>query len=102
MTFIGVLITMAVLVRQNRLAQVEESRAHLELQVNLLAEQKTTKIISLLEELRRDLPGVDNRHDEQARTLQVVTDADHLLSEIESRKLGQAEAVAKTDRTEGH
>jgi uncharacterized membrane protein len=44
-TFVGVLIAMAVLVRQNRLAKVEEDRAHLELQINLLAEQKTTKII---------------------------------------------------------
>ena len=99
MTFVGVLITMAVLVRQNRLAQVEESRAHLELQVNLLAEQKTTKIISLLEELRRDLPGVNNRHDEQAQTLQAATDADHLLAEIESRKLGQAAAEPNAPAT---
>jgi uncharacterized membrane protein len=42
-TFIGVLITMAVLIRQNRMARVEEDRAHLELQINLLAEQKTTQ-----------------------------------------------------------
>src|SRR6202011_1673490 len=63
-TFIGVLVTMAVLTRQNRLARVEEERAHMELQINLLAEQKTTKIITLLEELRRDMPNVQDRHDE--------------------------------------
>ena len=39
--FNGVLITIAVLIRQNRLARVEEDRAHLELHINLLAEQKT-------------------------------------------------------------
>ena len=43
---------MAVLVRQNRLARAEDDRAHLELQVNLLAEQKATHIIALLETLR--------------------------------------------------
>ena len=85
-TFIGVLITMAVLVRQNRLARVEEDRAHLELQVNLLAEQKTTKIIMLLEELRRDLPNVHDRHDQHAETLQAATNPDAVLDAIEHRK----------------
>lgn len=85
-TFIGVLITMAVLVRQNRLARVEEDRAHLELQINLLAEQKTTKIIMLLEELRRDLPNVHDRHDEHAETLQATTNPDAVLDAIEQRK----------------
>ncbi|MBK4737577.1 DUF1003 domain-containing protein [Noviherbaspirillum pedocola] len=84
-SYIGVLITMAVLVRQNRMAQVEESRAHLELQVNLLAEQKATKIIMLLEELRRDMPDVHNRHDAHAKTLQAMTNPDDVLAEIESR-----------------
>lgn len=94
-TYIGVLITMAVLVRQNRLAQVAESRAHLELQVNLLAEQKATKIIMLLEELRRDMPNVQNRHDEHANTLQTITNPDDVLAEIESRRDGTA--TASTD-----
>jgi uncharacterized membrane protein len=85
-SYVGVLITMAVLIRQNRLAQVEESRAHLELQVNLLAEQKATKIIMLLEELRRDMPNVQNRHDQDATTLQTITNPDDVLAEIESRQ----------------
>ena len=37
---------------QNRLGKLEELRAHLDLQVNLLTEQKTTKLIDLMEELR--------------------------------------------------
>ena len=85
--FTGVLITMAVLIRQNRLAQVEESRAHLELQVNLLAEQKATKIIMLLEELRRDMPNVSNRHDAHAELLQEMTNPDDVLKEIENRQI---------------
>jgi uncharacterized membrane protein len=89
-TFIGVLITMAVLIRQNRLAKVEEDRAHLELQINLLAEQKTTKIIMLLEELRRDLPDVHDRRDEHAETLQAATNPDAVLDAIEQRKTNDA------------
>jgi len=85
-TFIGVLITMAVLTRQNRLARVEEERAHMELQINLLAEQKTTKIITLLEELRRDMPNVQDRHDEHAATLQAATNPEAVLRAMENRK----------------
>lgn len=84
-TYIGVLITITILIRQDRLAQVEEARGHLELQVNLLAEQKTTKIIMLLEELRRDMPDVENRHDAHAMTLQTMTNPDAVLDEIECR-----------------
>lgn len=85
-TFFGVLITMAVLIRQNRLARIEEQRAHLELQVNLLSEQKTTKIIQLLEELRRDLPNVHNRVDPDAEAMQALTNPDAVLDAIESQR----------------
>jgi uncharacterized membrane protein len=68
------------------MARVEEDRAHLELQINLLAEQKTTKIIMLLEELRRDLPNVRDRHDQHAETLQAATNPDADLEAIEQRK----------------
>ena len=59
----GVLITMTVLIRQNRQAQIEDKRSDLELQINMLSEQKATKIIQLLEELRSDMPNVRDRHD---------------------------------------
>ncbi|HEY3784125.1 MAG TPA: hypothetical protein VGL55_02465 [Steroidobacteraceae bacterium] len=36
----------------------------------MLTEQKVTKVIYLLEELRRDLPMVKDRHDPQAATVQ--------------------------------
>jgi uncharacterized membrane protein len=89
-TFIGVLVTMAVLVRQNRLARAEDDRAHLELQVNLLAEQKATHIIALLEALRRDLPDVPNRSDERTETLQDMTNPDAVLEAIGQRKSADA------------
>ena len=52
----GLLIATVVLTRQNRLGKLAEQRAHLDLKVTLLTEQKATKLIDLLEELRRDLP----------------------------------------------
>ena len=79
----ALITTTIVLIKQNRFAKLEERRAHLELQVNLLTEQKTTKLINLMEELRYDLPMVKNRHDPEAEALQQSTDADQVLSAID-------------------
>lgn len=68
---LGALVTATVvLIKQNRLARLAEHRAHLDLKVTLLTEQKAAKLIDLLEELRRDLPNVKNRHDPEAAALQ--------------------------------
>ena len=82
----GALVTMiVVLVKQNRLAKMEERRTHLELQVNLLTEQKATKIINLLEELRRDLPMIKDRHDAEAAAFQQPTDPESVLAALDDR-----------------
>lgn len=84
---LGALITSTVvLIKQNRLAKLEEQRAHLELQVNLLTEQKATKIINLLEELRRDLPMVKDRHDPEATALQQPTDPQVVLATLDEQR----------------
>jgi uncharacterized membrane protein len=53
------------------------------LQVNLLTEQKLAKVISLVEELRTDLPNVKNRHDEEAETMKQATDPQALIDAIQ-------------------
>jgi uncharacterized membrane protein len=82
----ALLTTTVVLVTQNREAKLEKQRLELELQVNLLTEQKTTKLIRLLEELRRDLPMVKDRHDPEAAALQRATDPDEVLAALEERR----------------
>ena len=62
-------VTTGVLITQTRQQTQAKQRAMLELQVNLAAEQKTAKIIGLLEELRRDLPSVPSRIDAQAEAM---------------------------------
>ena len=66
----SLLTATVVLIKQNRLAGLAEQRAHLDLKVTLLTEQKAAKLIDLLEELRRDLPNVKNREDPMAEALQ--------------------------------
>jgi uncharacterized membrane protein len=82
-SFVALVTTTVVLIAQNRQARFEQQRAHLDLQVNLLTEQKVTKVIHLLEELRRDLPMVKDRHDPQAAEMQQRADTAKLASALD-------------------
>ena len=79
----GLVTSSVVLYAQGRQAKLETQRAHLDLQVNLLTEQKVTKLIVLLEELRRDLPMVHDRVDAEVGILQQRTDAAQVLSALD-------------------
>lgn len=83
LSFVALVTTTVVLIAQNRQARFEQQRAHLDLQVNLLTEQKVTKVIHLLEELRRDLPMVKDRHDPQAHEMQKRADTAQLASALD-------------------
>ena len=84
---LGALLTAtAVLTKQNRLAKLAELRAHLDLKVTLLTEQKAAKLIDLLEELRRDMPDVKNRHDSDAVALQQSMNPDLVLAALDERR----------------
>ena len=83
----ALLTATVVLIAQNRQTRLEKQRMHLDLQVNLLTEQKVSKLIHLLEELRRDLPFVEDRHDQQATLLQEGADAEQVVSALEQRGL---------------
>ena len=85
--------TTTVLIAQNRQSKLEQQHTHLGLQVNMLTEQKVTKLIHLIEELRRDLPMVKDRLDPQAVALQERADTRRVLSAIEQG--GLTETIRK-------
>ncbi|MDT8992628.1 DUF1003 domain-containing protein [Curvibacter sp. APW13] len=89
----ALLTTTVVLIRQNRLTQLEEQRAHLDLKVTLLTEQKAAKMIDLLEELRRDLPNVKNRHDPEAAVLQQSMNPGLVLAALDERAVPEKEQI---------
>ncbi len=97
----GLLLTIVVLITQNRQARLAERRAQLDLQVNLLAEQKIAKVIALMEELRRDLPSVRNRHDPEAEAMSASADAHAVLDALEEKldaveeKLDEVEKITE-------
>jgi len=86
----GLLLTIVVLITQNRQARLAERRAQLDLQLNLLSEQKIAKVIALMEELRRDIPSVRNRHDPEAEAMSEAADPHAVLDALEE-KLDTAE-----------
>ena len=82
LTLVASLTATTVLIAQNREAKLEQQREHLDLQINLLTEQKVTRLILLLEELRRDLPMVRDREDAQTQVLQEATDTAQVISAL--------------------
>jgi uncharacterized membrane protein len=79
---------------QTRDDQLSQLREQLILELALLNEQKTAKVIELLEEFRRDIPIVDNRVDDQAEAMAEPADPERVLAAIK-------ETHAEADRASG-
>lgn len=90
----ALLMTIIVLTTQNRQGQLAERRAQLDLQINLLTEQKVTKVIELVEELRRDLPSVRDRLDPEAEAMTEAADPHAVLTALEV-SLTHGDAIAE-------
>lgn len=84
----SLLISTGVLITQNRQEKLTEQRMQLSLQLNLLSEQKIAKLIALVEELRRDLPDVKDRHDPEAEVMKQPADP-HVVMEVLEKTLSE-------------
>lgn len=78
----ALLLTIAVLIRQNRMAQLAQHRAHLDLQINLLTEQKVTKILQVIDDIRRELPMLRASEDREVSEMTKPADAGAILHAI--------------------
>jgi uncharacterized membrane protein len=81
----ALLTTTIVLIKQNRIDKLDEQRAHLDLKMTLLIERKTAKIIDLIEELRRDLPNVNDRHDSGAFVMKNAISPEGVLAALDEK-----------------
>ena len=77
------IISTTVLIRQNRMSKLAERNAHLDLQISLLSDEKTSKIIAMLEEMRRDNPHLPDKADPEADELARPADTPSVLGAIE-------------------
>ena len=57
----AIFLSTFVLIAQNNLSALSERRAELDLQVNLLAEQKTAKVLELLDKIAQELDTMHNK-----------------------------------------
>lgn len=94
----GLLVTTMVLITQKRHAKADARHARLDLQLNMLTEQKVTKLIQLLEELRRDLPNVRNRHDAEVEVLKQPAEAQKVLEALDEQTLEAVRETVADDR----
>jgi uncharacterized membrane protein len=87
----GVYMTVVILITQRHENELAERREQLTLELALLGEQKMAKLISLVEELRRDIPTVRDRHDAEAEALAVPADTQQVLDAIKQAHLSEGE-----------
>lgn len=81
-TIIGVCLTILILVTQQRDDALAQRREQLTLELAVISDRKSAKIISLLEELRRDLPDVADRADHEATQMAMPDDPKTVLKAI--------------------
>lgn len=86
-TLAAIALALLILVSQRRADELAERRAQLTLQLALLADRRSAKIIALLEELRRDEPDVADRVDAESEAMAKPVDAQAVSAAIDETSL---------------
>ncbi len=84
----GVLLAIFVLISQNRMSRQANHRAHLNLQISLLAEQETTKLLQKVESIV-DRLGIETDRDKELQQLSQETHLETLAKELQQRLPGE-------------
>jgi uncharacterized membrane protein len=85
LTLVSLLLVILVLTTETRTAQLDLLRSRLDLQINLINERRTAKLIEMIDTLRRDLPQVPTHDDPEVRSLRERTDPHAVAQAIEER-----------------
>ena len=79
---LGLFVAALILTTQRRADELASYRDQLTLELSILSEQKSAKIIELLEEMRRDDPHIKNRVDKEAADMAVPSDPQAVFDAI--------------------
>ena len=79
----AIFLSIFVLISQNRMSRLADHRAHLDLQINLLAEQEITTILKLVQEIRAHIGIVSQQGDVEIERQLVPTDVQQLYNELD-------------------
>lgn len=85
-------LVVLLLTTQRRDESLSRRRELLTLELAILTDQKTTKVVGLLEELRRDSPAVHNRIDAQANAMSRSADTGPVIEAIREARASPDEA----------
>ena len=98
----AIFLSTFVLISQNRLAAASEKRAELDLQVNLLAEQKATKVLEMLDQITEQLDQVGSRFnfkpDPEVKALKVSPEPQDVLQVIEETVKEESKETNKVSK----
>lgn len=86
-TLAALFVAVLILVTQRRSDQLSERRAQLTLEMAIVADKKTAKIVELLEALRQDSPSIRDRTDAETDAMARPVDPEQILSALEVRDL---------------
>ena len=89
-------MTVLILTTQRREDEFTAHREQLTLELAILSDQKSAKIIALLEELRRDHPHIHDRDDAEANVLSTPADPNAVLEAIQNTHVAMAQAELST------
>jgi uncharacterized membrane protein len=78
----AIFLSTFVLISQNRLGEVSEQRAALDLHIDLLTEYELTRVLQMLDEIQDKL-GIPNEEDPELADLEMETQPEEVLEEIE-------------------
>lgn len=81
----GVLLALIILISQNRMIRQADRRAHLDLQVSLLAEQETTLLLRTMLRVSRQLGLPEDTTEAEANTLARRTDLNEMMQSLEKQ-----------------
>ncbi len=85
LTLSGLLVAILILTTANRVAKIDTQRDKLTLQINLLNERRTAKLVRMIDELRRDSPNIPTHDDPEVVQLSEPTNAQEVSKAIEER-----------------
>ncbi|MDQ1610206.1 MAG: hypothetical protein QOG00_137 [Pyrinomonadaceae bacterium] len=100
----AIFLSTFVLISQNRMSSLSEKRAELDLQVNMLAEQKAAKTLELLEHVAQQLDSVYERFnyktDPEIAALKVSPEPHEVLQVMEEAVKEEAKEAAREIKEE--
>lgn len=79
----AIFLSTFIMISENRQGRIDERRSHLDLQINLLAEQENTKMLTLLEAIAKKM-GVDPTEDPDVEVLEQATRPERLVEQIDA------------------